>query len=59
MRSAKPSTTGTKPCAKVYRLRLRAVDHDDDDIRHLRAVLKQLLRRYRFRVIELEQEQAL
>jgi len=50
----------TKPPEKIYRLRLRAIDpdHDDDDIRHLRAVLKILLRRFRFRCIELEREQA-
>jgi hypothetical protein len=29
-----------------------------DDIRHLKAVLKLLLRRLRFRVISVEQEQA-
>jgi len=50
----------TKPPEKIYRLRLRAIDpdHDDDDIRHLRAVLKILLRRFRFRCIELKREQA-
>ena len=54
----------TSPAAKspekiTYRLRLRAVDpeHDEDDIRHLRVVLKTLSRRYRFRVVELEREQ--
>jgi hypothetical protein len=49
-------TTGTQPL--VYRLRLLAIDCDDDDdvIRRLRALLKVLLRRYRFRVIEIEQE---
>jgi hypothetical protein len=42
----------------IYRLRLRSVDSDreNDNIRHLRAVLKLLLRRFGFRVIEIEQE---
>jgi hypothetical protein len=31
-------------------------DHDADDIRHMRALLKVLLRRHHFRVVELEQE---
>jgi hypothetical protein len=44
----------------IYRLRMRSVDadRDADDIRHLRALLKVLLRRYGFRVVEIEQEQA-
>jgi len=54
------SPPAARPPEKIYRLRLRAIDtdHDDDDIRHLRAVLKILLRRFRFRCIELEREQA-
>jgi hypothetical protein len=32
-------------------------DRDTDDIRHLRALLKVLLRKYHFRVVEIEQEQ--
>jgi hypothetical protein len=48
----------TKP--PTYRLRLRAIDpdHDADDVRHLRMVLKFLLRRLRLRVVEIEREQA-
>jgi hypothetical protein len=43
----------------IYRLRMRSVsDRDADDIRHLRALLKVLLRRYHFRVVEIEQEQS-
>jgi hypothetical protein len=54
------SPPAARPPEKIYRLRLRAIDtdHDGDDIRHLRAVLKILLRRFRFRCIELEREQA-
>jgi hypothetical protein len=54
------SASATKPLAKVYRLRIRRVDpsNDADEIRHLRAVLKVLLRKYHFRVVELEQERA-
>jgi hypothetical protein len=50
--------TASKPTQKIYRLRLRAIDpdHDADDVRHLRAVLKFLLRRLRLRVVELELE---
>jgi hypothetical protein len=46
----------TKP--PTYLLRLRAVDpdHDDQNIRRLRALLKLLLRKYRFRVLALERE---
>jgi hypothetical protein len=32
-------------------------DRDADDIRHLRTLLKVLLRKYHFRVVEIEQEQ--
>jgi hypothetical protein len=47
--TAKPPT--------IYRMRLRSVgSDDDDDIRRLRVMLKTMLRRFRFRVIELEQE---
>jgi hypothetical protein len=48
--TAKPSTT--------YRIRLRSIGSDDNEIRRLRMMLKSMLRRFRFRVIELEQEQA-
>jgi hypothetical protein len=42
----------------IFRLRITPVDVDrTDDIRHLRQVLKMLLRRLRFRVISIEQEQ--
>jgi hypothetical protein len=43
----------------IYRLRLRPLDSDSehDAIRHLKALLKTLLRRHGFRCIELEQEQ--
>jgi hypothetical protein len=53
------TASSTKP-PTIYRLRMRsiAVDRDADDIRHLRALLKVLLRRYHFRVVEIEQEQA-
>ena len=41
----------------IFRLRMQPVDSDrNDDIRHLRQVLKLLLRRLRFRVISVEQE---
>ena len=41
----------------IFRLRMTPVDSDrNDDIRHLRQVLKLLLRRLRFRVISVEQE---
>jgi hypothetical protein len=45
---------------KIYRLRLRALDpgRDADDIRHLRALLKVLLRKYHFRAVTVEEEQA-
>jgi hypothetical protein len=46
------------PDKRIYRLRLQAMDSDDNDIRHLRALLKVLLRRYHFRVVEIEQEPA-
>jgi hypothetical protein len=54
----------TAPAAKppvIYRLRLRSLadpDHDADDVRELRQLLKVLLRRFRFRCIELEREPA-
>jgi hypothetical protein len=42
----------------IYRLRMTPIDADrNDDIRHLRQVLKLLLRRLHFRVISVEQEQ--
>ena len=41
----------------IFRLRMQPVDSDrNDDIRHLRQVLKLLLRRLHFRVISVEQE---
>jgi hypothetical protein len=42
----------------VYRLRIRPVEpvRYGDDIRHLRALLKVMLRRFRFRCIEIERE---
>ena len=41
----------------IFRLRMQPVDSDrNDDIRHLRQVLKLLLRRLRFCVISVEQE---
>jgi hypothetical protein len=50
-------TAATKPHA-TYRLRLRSLDADDcDDIHKLRALLKLMLRRFRFRVIEIVREQ--
>jgi hypothetical protein len=53
------SASATKPLTKVYRLRICRVDPSNgaDEIRHLRALLKVLLRKYRFRVVEIEQEQ--
>jgi hypothetical protein len=39
-------------------MRLRSVGSDDDDIRRLRVLLKVMLRQFRFRVVELEQEQS-
>jgi hypothetical protein len=55
------SASATKPLAKVYRLRICRVDpsNDADEIRHLRALLKILLRKHGFRVVELEQERAI
>jgi hypothetical protein len=48
------TATNNKP---IFRLRMQPVDADrNDDIRHLRQVLKLLLRRLRFRVISVEQE---
>ena len=42
----------------IFRLRMTPIDADrNDDIRHLKAVLKWLLRRFRFRVLSVEQEQ--
>jgi hypothetical protein len=46
----------TKPATKIYRMRLRSIGSDHNDIHRLRWLLKSLLRRYRFRVIEIEQE---
>ena len=48
----------TAPVSKpIFRLRMTPVDSNrNDDIRHLRQVLKMLLRRLRFRVISIEQE---
>jgi hypothetical protein len=41
----------------IFRLRMTPIDADrHDDIRHLKAALKWLLRRFRFRVISVEQE---
>ena len=37
-------------------MRLRSVGSDNDDIRRLRVMLKTMLRRFRFRVIEIELE---
>ena len=48
------TTPSSKP---IFRLRMTPVGADrNDDIRHLRQVLKMLLRRLRFRVISIEQE---
>jgi len=43
-----------KPPARIYRLRLRSLksDHDANEIHHLRAVLKLMLR-HGFRAIEI------
>jgi hypothetical protein len=42
----------------VYRMRLQSdSDSHHDDVRHLRQLLKVLLRRFHLRCIELEQEQ--
>ena len=49
---------GVKPPTKIYRMRLRSIGSDHDDIRRLRIMLKLMLRRFRFRVIEIEREQA-
>jgi hypothetical protein len=51
-------TAANKPLT-IFRVRLQCADSacDDDNIRRLRAALKLLLRRFHFRVIEIEQEQ--
>jgi hypothetical protein len=46
----------SEPSTKIYRMRLRSIGSDHDDIRRLRIILKLMLRRFRFRVIEIEQE---
>jgi hypothetical protein len=48
----------SKPPAKVYRLRIRPVDPNNDagTIRHLRLLLKTLLRRHGFRCVEVVEE---
>ena len=46
----------TKPPTKIYRMRLRSIGSDHDDICRLKRMLKLMLRRFRFRVIEIEQE---
>jgi hypothetical protein len=49
------TTAARKP--SVFRLRLRSLsDNDADDVRNLRALLKALLRKYRFRVVDLVRE---
>ena len=45
-----------KPPTKIYRMRLRSIGSDHDDIQRLKMMLKLMLRRFRFRVIEIEQE---
>jgi hypothetical protein len=52
--------SASKSAARIYRLRLRALDSDNDadDIHRLRALLKLLLRRFRFRCIGIERERA-
>jgi hypothetical protein len=49
-------TAVSKP-PTIYRLRLRLDDSNRDDIRHLKQLLKILLRKYHFRCIEIEEEQ--
>jgi len=56
--SRRESRVGVKPPTKIYRMRLRSIGSDHDDIRRLRIMLKLMLRRFRFRVIEIEREQA-
>jgi hypothetical protein len=46
----------SEPPTKIYRIRLRSIGSDHDDIRRLRTILKLALRRFRFRVIEIELE---
>jgi hypothetical protein len=49
------TASNSKP---IYCLRMTPVDANrSDDIRHLKAALKWLLRRFRFCVISIEQEQ--
>jgi hypothetical protein len=52
------TASASKPPAKIYRLRLRSLksDHDANEIHHLRAVLKLMLR-HGFRAIEIKCEQ--
>ena len=49
-------STITKPPTKIYRMRLRSIGSDQDDIRRLKIMLKVMLRRFQFRVIEIEPE---
>jgi hypothetical protein len=51
-------TVASKTPTTTYRLRIRPLHREDDDIRHLRALLKTLLRRHHFRVVEIERELA-
>jgi hypothetical protein len=46
-----------KPPVRIFRMRLRALNpnHDGDDVRHLRAILKIMLR-HGFRAIEIKPE---
>jgi hypothetical protein len=55
------TTSGTKAPAKVYRVRICPVssNNDADSIRHLRALLKTLLRQHHFRALTVEEEQDL
>jgi hypothetical protein len=51
------TASSTRP-PTIYRLRLRSISSDRNaDIRHLKALLKVLLRRYHFRAVEVAEEQ--
>jgi hypothetical protein len=41
----------------IYRLRLRSLDSERDALRHLKQLLKTLLRRHRFVCVSAEEEQ--
>jgi hypothetical protein len=51
------TATISKPPAKVYRLRICPVGSSNDDaVRHLKVLLKAMLRRHGFRALTVEEE---